>query len=63
MFLAISAIWSGPLNSELVDVFLKNGPSVVRFLGEHASFISPAIPAPDYRQESPGATLGGRALR
>ena len=54
----------GPtLNTELVDVFLKNGPLVVRFLetNTHLSFRLP-YPHPDYRQESPGATLGGRAL-
>jgi hypothetical protein len=54
----------GPtLNAELVDVFLKNGPSVVRFLeaNTHLSFRL-AYPHPDYRQGSPGATISGRAL-
>ena len=51
------------LNTELVNVFLKNGPSVVRFLeaNTHLSFFLP-YPHPDYRQRSPGATLGGRAV-
>src|SRR5436190_19117542 len=40
----------------LVEVFLANGPSVVRFLeaNTHLSFSMP-YPHPDYRQASPGA--------
>jgi 3-oxosteroid 1-dehydrogenase len=47
----------------LRQAFLAAGPAMIAYLEKHAGFtFRPYQHHPDYRQELPGATLGGRSL-
>lgn len=48
----------------LREAFLAEGPRMLRYLEEHSEVRLDLAPdEPDYRQDVPGAALGGRALR
>lgn len=50
-------------NATLLETFLRAGPRMLQYMEAHTAVrFRPYAVQPDYRQELPGATLGGRAL-
>lgn len=59
----LDALVGDKADPRLREAFLAAGPMMVEFLGRHAGFVfRPFDKAPDYRQDLPGAALGGRPL-
>jgi 3-oxosteroid 1-dehydrogenase len=59
----LDALVGDKADRSLRRAFLAAGPSMVAYLEEHAGFrFSPYEHHPDYRQELPGAAMGGRPL-
>jgi len=53
----------GMTDPEVIDAFLRHVPEVIRFIEANTPIEFQCCPAlPDYRQELPGATKGGRTL-
>jgi 3-oxosteroid 1-dehydrogenase len=59
----LDALVGGRADPRLREAFLAAGTAMVRFLAERADIgFQPYRSAPDYRQDLPGAALGGRPL-
>jgi succinate dehydrogenase/fumarate reductase flavoprotein subunit len=59
----LDALVDGKTDRALRSAFLAAGPAMIAYLEEHAGFAFRSYrEQPDYRQELPGAALGGRPL-
>jgi succinate dehydrogenase/fumarate reductase flavoprotein subunit len=59
----LAALIPGAADSAALRAFLDNGPRALAFFAEHSEVKFTLVPKhPDYRERSPGATQGGRAL-
>lgn len=59
----LDALVDDRADRRLREAFIAAGTEMVRFLEEHADVrYAPYLHAPDYRQDLPGAALGGRPL-
>lgn len=59
----LDALVGEKADRRLRQAFLAAGPSMIGYLEKHAGFVFRPYPHhPDYRQELPGAALGGRPL-
>lgn len=59
----LDALVGAKADRRLRQAFLSSGPAMVDYLQKHAGFVFRPYPHhPDYRQDLPGAALGGRPL-
>lgn len=59
----LDALVGDKADPRLRQAFLSSGPAMLAYLQKHAGFVFRPYPHhPDYRQDLPGAALGGRAL-
>jgi succinate dehydrogenase/fumarate reductase flavoprotein subunit len=59
----LDALVGGKADRSLRETFLAAGPAMIAYLEKHAGFVFRQYPVhPDYRQDLPGAALGGRPL-
>ena len=59
----LDALVGDKAEASLRQAFLAGGPKMIAYLGKHAGFAFRPYPEhPDYRQDLPGAAMGGRPL-